>query len=215
MRTLLRFFAGILILVFTGAILVVTSAVYDSAMGLRVNTYFFQPNRLSSGRPGGPLTPAQLGDDAMMQRLTAKYISEYFYVLPDDDDVDARMRSGSILARMSSPGVFADWVASEGQTVREIAHNRGFRIAHVGKMYKPSADSQYWTVEYELLTWPAPNDMAVEPIVSRGELYLDIKYEPGFIPDLDVARYLGRGNNPVGIFKFRVDAIGVPQDMRK
>ncbi len=211
MGFLLRFFAGILMLALTFAAIWASASVFDAVGGLSIKPYFFQPNNLSSRRIGAPQTPAELGMDEMRRRLVTKYITEYFYVIPDAADVTARMRGDSILARLSTPTVFKEWKEGEAEEIQRLANDKALRtVAVVGDIFKPTPDSDYWTVRYQLKTWLAPNDFSQNLQVTDGVLYIVIREEEGLRPSLDIRRYLEQGYDPAGIFKFEVTAIGVP-----
>lgn len=209
MRKLFAFLTGLLILASTFAAMWTVSAIFDSAEKMTVDAYFFQPNRLSSRRVGVPATPQDLGDKKMMERLVAKYIYEYFYVIPDDVDITRRLSQNSVLARLSSEAVFDTWLDGEATEIQKLSSQGAFRVATViDNIYKPTEDSDYWTVKYELRTWAAPNDMAQEPEIRHGTLYMNIIYYPGLRPGLDVQQYLDMGLDPAGMFKFMVTDIG-------
>lgn len=214
MRKIVSFFIGLCILALMFGAIAGAAAIYDTARRIRVETYFFQPNNLSGERVGVPATPADLGPDKMRRRLVEKYISEYFYVIPDTANVEERMSAFSPLARMSTADVFRQWQEQEGAYIKTLAEEGGFRTVRViGEITKP-ADSDFWTVEYEMKTWRHPNDMAEEPIVTRDVLYMGLsdQYMMDFRENIDVAQYLEDGYDPAAIFRFGVTAIGRQQD---
>lgn len=208
-RKLFAFLTGLLTLALIFASMWSVSAIYDSADKTTVEAYFFQPNRLSSRRVGVPATPADLGEYKMIQRLVAKYIHEYFYVIPDNIDINRRRSADSVLSLLSSSSVFNDWLAGEATEIQTLADQGAFRVASiVGEIEKPAPNNDYWTVRYELRTWAAPNDMAQEPEIRHGTLYMKLIYYPGLRPEMDVQRYLDMGLDPAGMFKFMVTEIG-------
>ncbi len=189
-------------------------AIYDAAGRIKIVTYFFQPNNQSFERVGVPATPADLGADKMRRLLVEKYLTEYFYVIPDAANVAARMEPQSPLALMSTPDVFNYWRHSEGAKIQELAEAGAFRTVRVIGDIKKPAESDYWTVQYEMKTWRRPNDMAEEPLVTRDVLYMGLadQYLMDLIEGLDIKRYLEAGKDPATIFRFGVSAIGRQQD---
>lgn len=214
MRKIISFFIGLFILALMLGAIWGAAAIYDTARRINIQTYFFQPNNQSGERVGIPATPADLGRDKMRRRLVEKYLSEYFYVIPDAANVEMRMGGNSPLAYMSTSDVFAQWKEEEGAYIQELAARGAFRTVRVvGDIEKP-ADSDFWTVKYEMKTWYKPNDMAEEPVVTRDVLYMGLLDEDilDFREGLDVAQYLEKGYDPAAIFRFGVTAIGRQQD---
>ncbi len=206
------FFAGIILLVLTFGTLYLTGAIYDASKENTVQPYFFQPNYLSELRPGKPLTAEEIGDSKFLDILIKKFVTEYFYVIPDSENVARRTlktRSNPIYM-MSSNSVFTNWLATEEPLIEKLAEKKAMRIAHViDEIYKPT-DGNYWIVNYELLTWEKPNDFDIKPTVSRGTLFLQIYYEPGIIPNVEmkeIHKYLEQGNDPVAIYNFKVNEV--------
>lgn len=214
MRKIISFFIGLCIIALMLGAIAGAAAIYDTARQIRIETYFFQPNNQSGERVGIPATPADLGPDKLRRYLVEKYLSEYFYVIPDSADIEQRMRSNSPLARTSAPDVFYQWQMGEAQRIEELANSGAFRVIQViGDITKP-ADSDFWTVQYEMKTWYKPNDMAEEPVITRDVLYMGLsdEYMMDFRENLDVAKYLEEGGDPAAIFRFGVTAIGRQQD---
>ena len=211
MKRLIMFFGGLFLIVLTLGMLFLTSAIYDSAKKSYVATYFFQTNRLSEMRPGEPVTPAEIGETAMREMLIKKYVTEYFYAIPDSENIAARMTRASTLANMSTPDVFNNWRDTEAVTIQSLADQKMMRMVDIdGEIYKPN-DSDYWVVPYILYTWTTTNDMKSVPVVSRGTLLLDVFYAPGTRDTIDVGNYLKHvynrfesGYEPATIFRFGV-----------
>lgn len=138
MRKIISFFIGLCILALMFGAIAGAAAIYDTARRIRVETYFFQPNNLSGERVGVPATPADLGPDKMRRRLVEKYISEYFYVIPDPANVEERMSAFSPLARMSTADVFRQWQEQEGAYIETLAGEGDFeRCALLVKLPNP------------------------------------------------------------------------------
>lgn len=217
MKKLTMFLAGIILIALTLCMLFLTSAIYDSVQKSSVSTYFFQRNGLSEMRPGTPETPSQIGETVMREMLIKKYVNEYFYAIPDNDNISNRMKRDSALARMSSNTVFNTWLNSEARLIQSLSQQKMMRMVDIdGEIYKP-ADSDYWVVPYVIYTWDDANDMGAEPVMARGTLLMDVAYEPGTRETMggskfDIGNYLKHGYNrfdygyePAVIFKFRID----------
>lgn len=211
MKKLIMFFAGLMLLVLTFTALFFAGAIYDTGDKVAVETFFFRPNNLSERRVGVLETPDQLGESNVIDRLVAKFVNEYFYAIPDVENIARRTRAGSILYQMSTADVFNKWQNGEALKIQNLADKKSMRLVRIiGAAHKPSADSQYWTVNYELQTWTNPNDLAAQPEITRGTMYLDLVYEPGIresIEQMGIHKYLDEGGDPAGLFKFRVNEI--------
>ena len=216
MRKLIGFFAGLLLLVIAFGAMAVSGAIFDTSRQIRIESYFFQPNNLSSQRLGVPQTIAELGEAKMRQLLVQRYISEYFYIIPDAKDVEERMKRDSPLDMMSTAKVFNDWRAGEGLEIQKLAGDKAFRVARViGDIFKPKG-SDYWTVICELVTWPRSNDMAQIPVITRLELHIGIEdtYIMDFRENMNIASWLDEGREPAAIFRFGVTYIDIDTKQR-
>ncbi|MBO4626182.1 MAG: hypothetical protein J5679_02825 [Alphaproteobacteria bacterium] len=216
MKKLIVFFAGTVLIALTLGMLFLTSAIYDATKKSSVDTYFFQTNPLSEMRPGVPETPAKIGETTMREMLIKKYVNEYFYAIPDNENIANRMRRTATLGAMSTSDVFNMWLNTEAPLIQALSEQKMMRMVDIdGEIYKP-ADSDYWVVPYIMYTWDASNDMDAEPIVTHGTLLMDVMYEPGVRETqggkkFDIGNYLKHGYNrfdygyePAIIFKFRI-----------
>lgn len=210
MKKLIMFFSGLCVLILTFGMLYVSGAIFDAGKNLTVQPYFFQPNYLSEHRAGTPQTPQDMGDTKFMELLVKKYITEYFYAIPDVENIARRTTDNSILAQLSYPAAFKYWSDTEAQVIQKLAEEKALRtVKIIDEIYKPTG-SDYWIINYELKTWNKPNDFSIIPENSRGTLYLKILYEPGMIETTDskqVYDYLEKGGDPASIFKFRVTEV--------
>ena len=116
MRKIVTFFLGLLILALMLGAIAGAAAIYDAA------------GNKSAGRPA---TVADLGADKIRQMLVEKYLTEYFYVIPDVANIEARMQSNSTLARMSTPDVFRQWQELEGELILKLAEEGAFRTVRL------------------------------------------------------------------------------------
>lgn len=211
MKRITLYFFGILTMTLMCAALFVAGAIYDAWNKSVTETYFFQPDNLSSRRPGVPATPADLGDSKMREFLVQKFVTEYFYVWPDDDNIEMRAGKNGVLSLLSSVPVLQYWRENMAPEIQKMSNNRMFRTVTVDtkKIIKP-VESDYWSVEYELKTWDRSNDTNMAPEIQRGKMYLKIAYETGIrdsIIERGIHNVLDAGNDPVVLFKFRVTDI--------
>ena len=198
MRRLIMFIFGLLLLALIVAMLFLTSAIYDTGIKESINTHFFQTNELSVMRPGAPIHESEIGETAMREMLIKKYVTEYFYAIPDMDNIKTRMSNNSTMAIMSSAKVFNNWRTGEAQGIQSMAENQMMRTVEIaGEIHKPN-DSDYWVVPYILKTWTVSNDMAHTPQITRGTLLMEILYEPGVREII--------GNRPFDVGKFLKDS---------
>ena len=210
------FFAGTALMLMTIAMLYVTAGIFDAGDGHSIDTYFFQINGQSNMRLGYPASTRDLGSNKMRDMLIKKYVYEYLYALPDENDIKQRMTPCSIvhpmapcgtLARMSDAAVFNTWLNSEAPVIEELAAARALRMVRViDPIVKPEG-SDYWIVQYEMKTWYTPNDMTAIPETTRGQMYLVITPDDGYNeirPQIDVGDALDAGIDPAAMFRFKV-----------
>ena len=201
------FFAGLIMIGLMFAALFLTGLIYDAGNRQSVRAYFFRPDNLSHMRPDYPVTTAQIGDNGMVEMLLEKFVSQYFYVIPDNQDIENRIAAGP-RRMLASAAVFNQWRDTQVPIIKEIAQDGGMRIASViNEIVYPTNDNQYYIVEYELATWYSPNDMDQLPTITRGRMFIDAA-NGGFdeYSDLipDITKYLEAGNDAAPLFKFVV-----------
>ena len=213
MKKLLMFFGGIILMLVMFVALYLAAGIFDAGSSHTIDTYFFQTNARSSMRLGVPASASDLGDDKMRDMLIKKYVYEYFYVIPDKEDIARRTRPGeSTMARLSRGDVFNRWRDGEARVIEELATSGALRMVEVLNPIVKPADSDYWIVNYELKTWYAPNDLNEMPEISRGVILLDIYPATGGYTEIrqsvkDVGAALKSGRDPATLFNFGV--IGV------
>lgn len=209
-RKILAFFVSIFLLLATAGALYMASLVYNAGDSLYINPFFFQPNDAFSRRVGVPANISDLGDDRIIEILIKKYVSEYFYVMPDYESTLARQDANGALFRCSSEEVFNDWMLNEYPTIQKMASANMMRTAVVVDEIQKPIGSDYWIVNYTLNTWEDSNNITESPTVSKGILLMQLRYEPGIresIVEMGIHNYLDRGGNIVGVFKFVVEKL--------
>ena len=212
MKKLVNFLLFILLLLTMFGMVFVASAIYDTTPKITVDTFFFQPADLSSRRIGVPASLNDLSADKIREMLVDKFITEYFYVIPDAKNVQARLDGAIGLRRMVSSDVFNEWAQTVGTEISAMADMHQMRMARMLDMELPIDSDNWWTVTYELTTWEKPNDLSHAPVVTRGTMYIKLAYEPGIRPTMnlekfDLGKFLEHGGDPSLIFRFRVDDI--------
>lgn len=210
MRKIIMFFSGIMILLLSVTALYFSGALFDANNDRYIDAFVFQPNNLSSDRIGTPVSIDQLSDKFVREKLIKKFITEYFYVNPDVENIALRTRSDSVMAAMSGPIVFKDWKKNVAKEINTLSDKKFMRTATVVDEIIKKGD--YWEVHYELKTWDKSNDMNLTPQVENGIIYLKIVFEKGVRDKragskFDVQKYLNSGGDPAAIFKFRVDEV--------
>ena len=212
MKKLLMFFVGVILMCLTFGMVVVGSAIYDTASQQTIDTFFFQPANLSSQRIGVPASLNDLSSDKIREMLVDKFITEYFYVIPDMKNVSARLDGTIGLRWMVSADVFNEWAATTGVEISQMATGHQMRMARMVDLELPVDSDNWWTVTYELTTWPVPNDFSHEPQVTLGTMYIKLNFEPGIRPmmygeEFNLGKFLENGGDPSLIFMFRVDDV--------
>ena len=218
MKKLIGYILGVLLLALVVAMLFFASAVYDTRARESIQTHFFQTNELSVMRPGAPVRESDIGETAMREMLIKKYVTEYFYAVPDKEDVARRDTRRSVLARMSGAAALEYWRQNELPEIESLAASGARRTVTVfNEIYRPAA-SNYWRVDYELKTWYKPNDMSESPKITRGTMYLDLGDDDwvNSIGDIkqpieDVQAALKNGIDPALVFVFNVQRVLVEE----
>ena len=139
--------------------------------------------------------------------LISRYITEYFYVIPDVQNVEARIAGLTSLDDMSAPDAFEYWVQNIAPEIREMAEQKKLRLVQLTNVEKAAGEKNYWIVEYDLITWDKPNDMSVQPTITQGQVYLNLFYEPGMRTELrkqPIEQLLETGHDPAVAFRFGV-----------
>jgi len=220
MRNMMYFFVGIALLLLTGAAVFLGGFLFDAAGDSRVVGFVFQPNSLAERRVGRPVPLEELSEQFVRERLIAKFMTEYFYVIPNADNVANRTGSHSVMAALASPEVFADWRDNVAPDLERMAGEKVLRRVVVHDILKTD---QYYSINYDLVTWARPNLLDELPNVTNGTVYLQITtvFEDGRskadatngvrdaingVP-LNTESFLKSGGDPSVIFKFTVTKV--------
>lgn len=210
MKKLMMFLLGLLLICLTAAMLFIGAAIYDTASQQTVDTFFFQPANLSSERIETPVALEELDNETVRNMLVDKFITEYFYVIPDVQNATERVNGDTGLRILVDAAAFAKWKNTEAPLILELAEKSVLRLARVIDIELPEFSDGWWTLTYELTTWEKPNNLFVSPTVTQGTMNIKMRYEPGFwkksngIAEMDIAAHLEAHKDPSLIFKFRV-----------
>lgn len=186
-----------------------SGALFDLAGKNRINSFVFQPNNFSSDRIGRPIGLDELSDKYVSERLIEKFMNEYFYVIPSQQNVVRRKKSDAVMKAMAESVVYNNWIKTVVPDLESLANNRMLRRVHViGPILKPD---EYYIVNYQLET-SRPNDFDAIPQTTSGTMYLKIRFEKGIRQEragqpFDAGKYLESGGDPAAVFKFRIEEI--------
>ena len=192
------------------AIALTGSKSFDASRNFSVNSVIFQPADLSRDRVEKPIPLDVLSDKFVRDSLIKKFVNEYFYIAPDAGDMARRRRVDSTLARMSDPAVFDQWNKKFAEDMEKLADQNVMRRVVVNSISLP-ANSEYFQVSYDLLTWDVANDITREPRIQKNKsMSVRLNFEKGVRQQqtngarFDVKKYLADGGDPATIFRFRV-----------
>ena len=218
MKRLVAFLLGFATMVMVFGAIYVAASIYDTNEKFVVEPRFLRTSVQSNDLPGMPHPWSQVRKRRLRDWLIQKYVTEYFYIIPDQTDLERRAerKNNSVLSIMSSPEAFDYWKKNYLPKMRELVKNGARRtVAVFDQIYKPS-ESDYWRVEYELKTWYKPNDMSENPTITRGTMYIDLGDEErirhiGDIKEGNVQDALLRGIDPAVVFFFQAQRVVVEE----
>ena len=217
MNKLKSFFIGVLLLVASFAMVVLVALIYRANDQLSIKSYIFQTNDFANERLGALQKLDDMSAIELRNRLIKKYISEYFTVIPGEQNVSIRPD----LIKMSDANAYKQWQNGEAVKITEMSDKKMFRTVYVtdadiATKNLPDGYDYYNTVEaepiiyeihYTTKTWTESNVMEVSPIYETGNIYLEARFKPGINKNIDVREYLESGENPTGLFMFEVTNI--------
>ena len=222
MNKIKAFFVGIFLLFAVVAMIVLAALIYRTGERSSVKSYIFQMGNNANQRVGNLQNLDDISATDLRNKLIKKYVAEYFKVIPGDTDILNRQT----LWVMSDTNAFEHWKKTEAKNITEMSNKKMFRIARVhddgiAAYNKPENESRktddvksvYYKVRYYTSTWSRSNVLETEPVYDQGTLYLEIEFEPGLRETIkrkkyNIREYLESGQNPAGLFKFRVINIG-------
>lgn len=221
MRKSILFFSGTFITVFVIAMLVAVAAIYYSVDKSTIEAFFLQPGRTVDRRPGTPESIAEFDPKELQNMLIERFISEYFSVSPDKNELEARKQGKTVLKLMSLKDVFSDWysdVAPELSDLSEAGVLRQVKLISAEPDLVSAEPDQlpYWYVKYQMKTWYKPNNLSEIPKITEGIIYMRFDFKPKmkiFSSTMTAERYLESGRDPAGVFYFYVG--DVPKEIKQ
>jgi hypothetical protein len=214
MKRLFGYIIGLLTLLVVFAMVFVAAGIYDNGNNITIEPYFLRTALTGVSATDVPRSIDDIGQRRLRDWLIQKFVTEYFYVIPDVENVAQREKAGglnSVIYYMSDrrSDVFKNWVNNVVPEIRQMAEDGVMRTVTVfDEIVRPNPESNYYQVEYELKTWYKPNDMDNVPEITRGKMYISVTEGiDGIRPIENVQRVLARGVNPAIVFSFWVNDI--------
>lgn len=217
MNKIKSFLAGLFLLIITFIIIVLAALLYRANERSSIKSYIFQMNNSANLRVGELQDINDISAEDLRNKLIKKYVSEYFKVIPGEQDVENR----SVLRELSNYDAYRQWQKGEAKTITEMSAQNMLRIVHVydegiAALNRPADYNYtdeiqkriYYSVRYYTETWTETNKMGTEPTKEQGIIYIEAMFKPGIWDNINVQKYLQQGKNPVELFKFRVTNIG-------
>ena len=223
MNKIRSFFIGILLLAISFAAIVLVALIFCSDKQLSIKSYIFQMGNYAETQRVGALQKLEdISAVELRNKLIKKYVSEYFLVVPGEQNVTAR----PVLRQLSDAYAYKQWQSGEAENIVKMSGAKMFRRVYVSDadiaaMDMPDGYDYYdenstepimYSVRYRTETWSESNAMWIEPTYEIGEINLEIKFKPGIRDTINgesfsIKKYLESGNNPVGLFMFKVISI--------
>ncbi len=208
---------GLILLIITFIIVVLVALIYRANERSTIKSYIFQTNGFANQRVGELQDINEISPEDLRNKLIKKYVSEYFKVVPGEQNVEKRY----VLYNLSTNSSYRQWVNGEAKTIAEMSAKNMFRMVHIPDdgittLNRPAdynySDGTYKTVYYAVRyytqTWTEPNKMGSEPELDQGTLYIEAKFNTGIREDIDIQKELEKGTDPVTLFDFWVTNIG-------
>ena len=211
------FFVGILLLLATFAMVVLVAVIYRANERMSIKSYIFQINNFASQRVGALQKLDDMSAVELRNRLIKKYVSEYFTVIPNEENVSVRPD----LRILSEGTAYQQWESGEAVKIADMSRNKMFRTVEVidtdiatvnmpeGYDYYNAIEAQsiIYEVRFTTKTWSESNAMQISPTYDSGTVYIEARFKPGIIQDVNVRKYLESGENPLVLFMFKVSNV--------
>lgn len=214
MRRLFGFLIGLVVMCGVFASLYLTGAIYDTADQVVIEPSFFRLGLLASEQVGDIKTLADVQNKKLRDWLIQKYVHEYLYIEPDENNIAMRTEKNgfySPISYMSSTQAFEVWRNGMAEKIRADAAKGIRRTVFVFDEIITDENSDYLRVDYETKTWYKPNDMTEVPTVGRGTMYLNIARADKPVevqqPIERVQKALLNGIDPAVVFRFYVNDV--------
>jgi len=216
MRRLLFLLVSLALVGLTAAMMYFSGLLFDASRRIEIEPYIFQPSDIIGDRIGRPVPLAALEQrdgHYVLERLIARFVQEYWGVIPSAADLERRAGPRSPLAAMTLGArtpVHAYWAAHVRPALAPIAEARRLRRVNVHRGLR--TQGEYYVVRFDLITYN-PNDLDAAPeILSDREMLIRLRYDTGLRTELggqpfDARWHLESGGEPLVIFKFVVDEV--------
>ena len=208
MNKIKSFFIGTLLLASTFTTVFIAVLTYRAHEQSHIKTYIFQTAQRPNGRVGPLQSLDDLKIDGLRNKLIQKYVSEYFKVIPGNDNPEQKR----IVADLSKKRVYDQWLNGEAKNIEQMSKNKMFRNVWVDTsqiQQIQNSSSDWFAVPYFTQTWTESNNMSADVVRQAGVINLRITFFLNFRPETNVKKHLEQGGDPAGLFMFRVDEIAM------
>ena len=204
-------FIGVFTLISMLGLLFFAGAIYDAENKYRIDAFFFAKNLRSDQRLDTPVSAENIPNSFLRDILIARFLNEYFYVIPDADNARMRMNlkntdekhTPTLLQIMCEKRVRDDWLAYVAPQILELSKEKSLRHVQMGEISE--SESGYLVVQYKLLTWSKPNDVMALPTEEIGQLYMRVtKRDISTWNDNDTLNRLQKGYDPTVALRFNI-----------
>ena len=132
MKKFLIIFAGFSLLTISAVSMFISGAIYNVAEKTTTVPFFFQPDLSAGRRMEEPESMAQIGEIPLRNKLIQKFVTEYFYVIPDFADIEYRKNGPfSSLRLMSYNNVFDKWKENIAPELTKLVEDRVLQVVSV------------------------------------------------------------------------------------
>ena len=216
LRKLLLFLVGLLMLASMLGLLFFAGAIYDSQEKHTIETFFWEPNSQSKNRVSAPVSADDTPDKFLRDSLIARFMNEYFYVIPDINNANARAEftntDGTLTALrgLSRESVAKKWRDTVAPEIQDMAARGAMRQVEILEI--TDAETGHLVVNYRLKTWNEPNNILAVPDVTYGSIYLNVTRAPIHVNQTkEVLDFLRNGTDPAAAFADTFHILDVPQ----
>lgn len=216
LRKLFLFLIGLLMLASMLGLLFFAGAIYDSQEKHTIETFFWEPNSQSKNRVSAPVSADDTPDKFLRDSLIARFMNEYFYVIPDTNNANARAEfvntDGTLTALrgLSQKSVSSKWRNTIAPEIQDMAARGAMRQVEVLEI--ADAETGHLVVNYRLKTWNEPNNLFAMPDITYGSIYLNVTRDPIHVNQTkEVLDLLRDGTDPAAAFAYTFQILDVPQ----
>ena len=217
MKRVFVIFISVCMLITMLGLLFFSGAIYDAEKKHTIETFFFEPNDKSADRVTPPVAVNDMTEKFLRGKMISRFVHEYFYVIPDIKNAEARAEfkntdgTPNILGVRTHEKVYRKWAETVAPEIVELAGKGVLRTVWVDVDNITKSESGHLVVKYELRTWTQPNNVLALPEVTKGSLYLDVSKNPIQIWQTEEAlQKLQNGYDPITVFNFGI--LGLEQD---